>query len=112
MTAAYGLAQHDGRRAARDAVSFRTRLRRVPTGAIDIHMVDLSPLGFMARTSAALATDETVEIELPALGHCRARVVWSLGGRIGGEFSTPIPPDRYAKVLASAPAAPPPWRGF
>ena len=46
---------------------------------------------------------DVVAVKLPFVGARTARVVWSLGGRVGGEFIEPISPAIYGRVLASAP---------
>jgi hypothetical protein len=101
----------EGRRAARDIVSFRAALDG-PGVRASVLMVDISPLGFMSRTSAPLATGDLIAVNLPVVGARAARIVWSLGGRVGGEFSETIPPLAYTRMLASAPTDLPNWNDF
>lgn len=99
----------EGRRAARDVVSFRATVegpRDIRTTAL---MVDISPLGFMSRTNAMLLPDDIISVTLPVVGQRPARVVWSLGGRVGGEFLESIPAHLYGRLLANAPVHRPNW---
>jgi hypothetical protein len=101
----------EGRRAAREIVSFRAALDG-PGVRASVLMVDISPLGFMSRTSAPLATGDLIAVNLPVVGARAARIVWSLGGRVGGEFSETIPPLAYSRMLAGAPRDLPNWNDF
>ena len=102
----------ESRRAPRDVVSFRAPLDG-PSGARSTALVvDISPFGFMSRTSAALQPGDLIAVKLPVVGMCPARVVWSLGGRVGGEFITPIASDIYPRMLANAPNDKPAWNEF
>ena len=105
MAAARPLLQNmriETRRAERDEVSFRSELIDGDRDGVQIHVVDISPLGFRARCDTCPESG-SVQIALPGLGFITARVVWALGGRIGGEFSRPIEPALYRRVLNSAP---------
>ena len=105
MSAARPLLQNmptNARRVERDEVSFRSELRHGDGADASIHVVDISPLGFRARCETCPAGGP-VQVKLPGVGFITARVVWALGGRIGGEFSRPIDPDIYRRVLNAAP---------
>lgn len=93
----------ESRRARRDVVSFRAMLDGPAGVRVPVLMVDLSPFGFMSRTPAALAPGDVVAVKLPVIGPRAARIVWSLGGRVGGEFVEFIPGDLYDLMLAAAP---------
>lgn len=102
----------ESRRAPRDVVSFRAPLDG-PSGERSTSLVvDVSPYGFMCRTTAALQAGDLIAIKLPVVGSNAARVVWSLGGRIGAEFISPIPSEAYPKMLANAPTDKPAWNEF
>jgi hypothetical protein len=94
---------YEGRRAQRDLVSFRAPIDGPGGMRTSLFMVDISPLGFMSRTSAPLGAGDLVAVKLPVVGPRAARIVWSLGGRVGGEFVDPIPTALYGRLLASAP---------
>lgn len=102
----------ESRRAARDLVSFRASLEGHGAVRGQLLMVDISPFGFMARTPATFDRGELVTVRLPVLGGVRARVVWSLAGRVGAEFVDAIEPSRYATLLAHAPHDRPGWNGY
>ncbi|WCM28821.1 PilZ domain-containing protein [Sphingomonas sp. QA11] len=81
-------------------VFHRTRATGPDGQALSLVIVDLSANGLMARCDAQLAPGEWLQIMLPLIGTCRARLRWSLGGRIGCEFDQPIGPEQYGELLA------------
>ena len=93
----------DDRRAHRDIVSFRAQLDGPAGIRTSVLIVDISPLGFMSRSNATLAPGDIVAVKLPVVGARAARIVWSVGGRVGGEFVEFIPPHQYGRLLANAP---------
>ncbi len=93
----------ESRRVTRDIVSFRAALDGPGGMRTAVLVVDISPLGFMSRTEAPLAPGDVVAVNLPVIGPRAARIIWSLGGRVGGEFLEFIPGDVYARMLARAP---------
>lgn len=102
----------ESRRAPRDIVSFRAMLDGPAGIRTSVLMVDISPLGFMSRCSAPLAPGDVVAVKLPVIGDRAAKIVWSLGGRVGGEFLEFIPNDPYARMLKMAPNDKPAWNEF
>jgi hypothetical protein len=102
----------EGRRAPRDIVSFRAPLDGPSGMRVSVLLVDISPLGFMSRTDAALAPGDVVAVKLPAVGPRAARIVWSLGGRVGGEFVEFISAEPYARMLSRMPHDAPAWNEF
>ncbi len=102
----------DSRRTKRDIVSFRAQMDGPAGIRGSVLIVDISPFGFMSRSSAALAPGDVVAVRLPVVGARAARVVWSLGGRVGGEFLDFIPAEPYARLLAVAPNDKPGWDEF
>jgi hypothetical protein len=87
------------RRVPRDEVALPTRMTDSDGRSADILLVNISPLGFMARESGATPKGAIVKLSLPRLGDVEARIVWSLGGRVGAEFSKPIDAYAYAAML-------------
>jgi hypothetical protein len=81
-------------RAERDEVALPTRMFSKDQRGGDVLLVNISPFGFMAREHGETSKGTVVQIALPRLGQVAAKVVWSLGGRLGAEFTKPI--DRYA----------------
>lgn len=102
----------DGRRARRDIVSFRVPLDGPAGMRTAVLIVDISPFGFMSRSGAPLAPGDVVAVKLPVVGARAARIVWSMGGRVGGEFVEEIGRDLYARLLVSAPTDMPAWNEF
>ncbi|WP_414693057.1 hypothetical protein [Pelagibacterium sp.] len=49
---------------------------------------------------------EHLTLELPQLGAMRATVMWSLSGRLGVQFDTPITVDNYLDLLDSLESTP------
>ncbi|HET8613055.1 MAG TPA: PilZ domain-containing protein [Sphingomonas sp.] len=102
----------ESRRATRDVVSFRAMIDGPAGVRTTALVVNISPLGFMSRTDAALTPGERIAVTLPMIGPRAARVVWALGGRVGGEFIDPIPAESYARLLLAAPNDKPGWSDF
>lgn len=94
------------RQVRRDEVDFCTMLRRPGRRGVDARVVNLSTHGFMIRADGAFEQGEHLLIDLPVVGDTLAKVAWALGGRIGGQFVTPIAPGRYTELLATAAALP------
>jgi proline racemase len=86
----------------RDEVDFGTMMRRPGSRGLDARVVNLSSHGFMVRTEEAFQQGEQVSIKLPVLGEVTAKIAWALGGRVGGQFLTPVDPARYAEMLKKA----------
>ena len=89
------------RRAPRDDVALPTRMF-TQDSASDVLLVNISPLGFMAREYGETPKGTIVRLGLPRLGQVAAKVVWSLGGRVGAEFIKPIDSYAYAAMLNAA----------
>lgn len=89
------------RRAPRDEVALPTRMFTDQLGG-DVLLVNISPLGFMAREYGETPKGTLVRLALPRLGQVSARVVWSLGGRVGAEFIKPIDSYAYTAMLNAA----------
>ena len=70
--------------------------------ASDVLLVNISTLGFMVREYGQTPKDSIVRLALPRLGQVSARVVWSLGGRVGAEFIRPIDDYAYMAMLNAA----------
>lgn len=98
------------RRAERDEVFLRISLTVGRKTGLSAQLVNISPYGFMARTLEPLSPESRIRIPLPLAGEMAAKIVWSLGGRIGGLFEVPIDEKDYPKVLAAIKAAKPNWQ--
>ena len=53
-----------------------------------------------------------VAVKVRVVGHLAARIVWSLGCRVGCEFFDPIASDIYTMMLERAPSDNPSWDEF
>ena len=87
------------RRAERDEVFLRTTIAHGAKRNIEAHLVNISPLGFMARTLVPIAVGEQIQIMLPVAGEVSARVAWSMAGRVGAEFADPFSAADYPRIL-------------
>ena len=90
------------RRAQRDEVALPTRMHTQDQASCDVLLVNISPHGFMVREYGATPKGAIVRLALPRLGQVAAKVVWSLGGRVGAEFIKPIDSYAYAAMLNAA----------
>jgi hypothetical protein len=90
------------RRAPRDEVALPARMLDADRRAADVLLVNISPLGFMVREYGMTPKGAVVRLVLPRLGECEATVVWSLGGRVGAQFTKKIDPYAYAAMLNAA----------
>ena len=102
----------ESRRVPRDVVSFRAPLDGPAGIRTSVLIVDISPFGFMSRCQAPLAPGDVVAVKLPVVGNRAAKIVWSLGGRVGGEFMEPVASDIYGMMLKRAPNDKPAWNEF
>lgn len=71
------------------------------TGAHMVRIVNISPLGLMARCPAELIVGQRVHFILPHVPPLAADVRWSEDSRIGVEFLHAIAPAPYDAMLAS-----------
>ena len=92
------------RRAPRDEVALPTRMFTQDQRGSDVLLVNISPLGFMVREYGETPKGTIVRIALPRLGQVSAKVMWSLGGRLGAEFIKPIDSYAYTAMLNAAKA--------
>jgi len=90
------------RRAPRDEVALPTRMHTQDQLSADVLLVNISPFGFMVREYGATPKGAIVRLALPRLGQVAAKVVWSLGGRVGAEFIKPIDSYAYTAMLNAA----------
>lgn len=93
----------DRRRSERADLFYRTNLRLDNGRTAPADLVNLSRSGFMVRTNAVLDPDSELFVVLPVIGEQAARVVWSLGGRMGAEFRAPMEEVVYSSLLDRLP---------
>ncbi len=92
------------RRSRRDDVALPTRMFTHEQRSSDVLLVNISQHGFMVREYGETPKGTLVRLALPRLGQVSARVVWSLGGRLGAEFIKPIDEYAYTAMLNAAKA--------
>jgi len=92
---------HDKRVDDRVAVFHRTRAIGPDGQPLALVVVDLSLSGMMARCDISFLPGVEVDVKLPVIGDRPARVRWSLGGRIGFAFCTPLSQGDFETLLAA-----------
>jgi len=80
------------RREARIEAGTEMGLGKFGDGAVDARLVNISSRGFMAECSVPIEKGARVWLNLDGLRPIYARVIWSIDGRLGGEFTRPIDP--------------------
>jgi hypothetical protein len=93
--------QPDRRQSERDEVFYRTRATVAGLGSFSAQLVNISASGFMVRTETEIAIGQTLSIRLPVIGEVKADVRWSLGGRVGCQFTRMIDLASYLELLAA-----------
>jgi hypothetical protein len=78
------------RRTERVALDENTRLKPNSWSSLEIHMLDLSPLGFRASCEARLQPGGGVSLEIPGIGAVEAQVEWQKGNEFGAHFFNEI----------------------
>lgn len=78
------------RRAERRALDHAARLKPNSWSSLEVHMVDLSELGFRARCEARLQRGGCVSLELPGIGAVEAQVEWQRRDEFGARFLIPV----------------------
>jgi hypothetical protein len=106
MASSQALARHlftvEKRRAERDEVFFGTTMFVHGGITREVQVVNLSPFGFLVRAADDIAERSRVKLKLPVVGPVDASIVWTLGGRAGGEFGKAIDGDLYREMLVAA----------
>jgi PilZ domain len=74
-----------------------------------VSILDFSPGGLQLQGAFGVASGDVIEIELLSGHRLSAKVVWSLGSRIGAAFSPPLSQDSPAivalqRTVAGSPA--------
>lgn len=93
--------QVDRRESERDEVFYRTRASAPGLGSFPVQVVNISANGFMARAETDLPVGQLLTIRFPVIGEAKAEVRWSLGGRIGCQFSRMIDLAPYLELVAA-----------
>jgi hypothetical protein len=78
------------RRAERHALNEPARLRPNCWSSVEIHMADISELGFRAVCEARLSVGGPVTLDVPGVGSVDAQVEWQRGSEFGARFLAPL----------------------
>lgn len=92
----------------RDLVDFKARATS-RGGTYGLQIVNISPLGLMARVESPLSAGDHLLIELPHVRSIESVVRWAEDGRIGVEFARGIDADHYAMMLTFMPQRQTSW---
>lgn len=87
------------RRAERNTVALATVLTPRDGEPLRAELYNMSRTGFMVETSHRLRERTTLMIEVPLIGKMHARVIWTLGNRMGGQFAAPLDETLYARFV-------------
>ena len=93
------LSATDRREVPREEVFYRTRAVAYGHSSIAVQIVNISAGGFMARCDHEFSNGETISVRLPVVGAVQAEVRWSLGGRVGCQFTRMIDLAPYLELL-------------
>lgn len=87
------------RRSERHPVDYRALAEHRTIGDLEMHIVNISPHGFMCQGEISLTRGERVSIRLPVVGFIEAHLVWSAGERAGFQFERIIRTDELVAML-------------
>ncbi len=79
-------------------------LRQLGQTSVDARLINISSRGFMVETNGLIMPGSRIWLTLPGSGRVNALVIWSRGGRIGGEFAQPIDPLSVLEAIGHAQA--------
>ena len=99
MTAGARLAVTDQRRATRHPADYKVIAEHRHLGDIDMHIVNVSAQGFMARGADNLERGERLVLRLPVIGRIEAHMIWTHEGRSGFQFERIIRIDDFTRLV-------------
>ena len=82
--------RYERRSVPRTAGGCSARLRPNEWSSIEVELMDFSKLGFRIATAALLSVGSFVSLEVPGIGHVKAKVIWRGDGECGAKFIQPI----------------------
>lgn len=74
-------------------------MRALGYHGIDVVVRTISPQGFSADANGDFPPGSYVRLRLPGLGAVHARIVWSEGRQVGGEFLNAVEPNRFGRII-------------
>ena len=85
----------DRRRHARLPVDLDARVRELGTEGVEARILNISEHGFMAETDGEFEVGARIWLMLPGRERANAVVKWVAGDKMGAEFASPMPVDRF-----------------
>ena len=85
----------DRRRHARTPVELDARVRELGTEGVEARVLNISEHGFMAETEGQFEVGARIWLMLPGRERANAVVKWVNGDRMGAEFASPVPVERF-----------------
>jgi hypothetical protein len=80
-------------------------LRKLGSTGVEARLVNVSSRGFMVECDSEVEAGARVWLSLPGVTRANALIVWSRGGRLGGEFTQPIDPLIVLQAIGQQAAA-------
>ena len=82
------------RRSARLAVELEAKMRALGASGVEARILNISPHGFMAVADGRFEVGARVWLIMPGRERANAVVKWTVGDKIGAEFSEPLALER------------------
>src|SRR5437868_11203891 len=82
--------ERERRRLPRLPVRLDAKLRELGASGVDAEVLNISQRGFMAVADGRFEVGSRIWLMLPGRGRANAVVRWTVGARLGAEFSEPI----------------------
>lgn len=96
--------QSDRRSSGRHVLKLRVAGSTPSQSAAVVLIHDLSQTGLLIETPGNLEVGSDLEIDLPEMGVCQARVIWNSGHYFGCQFHSPISRAGLSAALLKNPA--------
>lgn len=87
------------RRSARHPVDHSVLGEHHRTGDVHLHIVNLSPHGFMIDDGDGLARGDRVIVRLPVIGRIEAYAIWTKDNRAGFQFERILRGDDFIGMI-------------
>lgn len=90
----------DRRVQRRASVDLEAHVREMGSTGTEARLVNISPTGFMAETSADYEVGARVWLILPGRERASAVIRWTAAGKLGAEFAEPLSEEALAQIGA------------
>ncbi|KPH68169.1 PilZ domain-containing protein [Novosphingobium sp. ST904] len=101
----------DMRASARQPVDYAVIGENRRLGEVPLHIVNISPQGFMIQGAPEIGRGERLQLRLPVIGMIEGHLVWSHEDRAGFQFERLIRVDMFAKLVEQITSPRPPRQG-